>query len=1668
MTITFSDAGSPTNSITRNITINVVDNNDNAPMFTKPYYEITLSEDNKLHKVFMTLTATDKDSNILTYQIQNPSSIEAMIGVYSLNGSLYLNRSLDFEQQKSVIFSVLAFDNSTNGREDETPRFGTTVVKIIVQDVNDNAPTFLPQTSSAFNITINVLPDEPKGSIIFTLSASDVDTTSKDQLTFNLLDSTMTNDSFPFQVSQTSGVISLSRKLTLEDPLEFVFAARVTDESNLMSETIQIVVKQVVGNTAPVFSVDTYIFSVIENHQPNTVSFNDNNDDQDMQVIATDLDSGSSGKLMYQIVSAERDTPFSINNQTGEIHQLKMVNYEENQSFTFLVQAIDHGHPKRSASALVKIHIKNVNEPPIFTQTMYNTTISEATLAGQPILMLSYSDPDTPTKSQLNATVKGEWSSFFQVQPITGALILRQSLSFNQRSEYMFNITLKDNGVPQQLSVNEAQVFIRVTKAIANGPFFNQSRYIFSIKENQAGVLGALDIVSDPNTKPLFSIVGEHDRLLFNLTEDGLVEVLGKGLDFETQQLHNFLVQVYEAISPQSTNRAIVTVIVEDVNDNNRNVSVDSINKTLSESTLAGTILTVFEVTDADSANITQFTASLSPKQDHFAVLQTGSTVSLILTKELDYEFAVKHQFLIDIIGNFDESTEVVSVFIGVTDVNEYRPVFEKSVYIIKVAQNSPLNSTLDTIKATDKDRSFNDNSIKYTMFPSSDVIYLDPITGEVIQTGSFMNNDQLRYEFLVFAKDSGIPAFASDTTLTIMVTPQNLNRPVFTKTFYQKQILENSMLGLTLLHLEAEDKDIVGKPLVYDIKTGNIDNHFNVTADGYLIIAKNIDREAFNEFNLSISVRDSGSPVLFSDVDASVRITVLDQNDNSPKFTSQNVINILETFPIGESILTVKATDVDQGVFGVIQYLFQDGSLLERFSIDSSSGEIRLLKFLKPQTITLYVTARDGGGNEAHQAIILTIADVNSPPSFSKTEASISVSESVQVGTMLFTFLADDPDENDKLTYTFTEDTNTFDEFMLQESNKLIVSSQLDFETRNGYTIKVIARDLYNTTSSNVFTLSINVINKFFKPAFEKSLYEITLNESAITTSTEVIQLNATAESGITFNIVSESPQTDSFAINQQNGKITLVKQLDYEIFDKHRLVVRALTSTDTYSDAIVIITVNNINEFRPVFTKPVYEFSIRSPTYNNSIVGSIQAEDGDKDKLGRVSYQLIAKDSGTVPFVLNENHIVASSNILFEAENTQYTFNVRAADNGDPALTSATDAEVLINVIDNTDRVPYLQPTVVEKDLAEDTPSGSTLLQLKATDPDSGIFGLLTFSIEPSKDASMFTVNAQTGQLALASNSTLDYNVQNRYVLVARVTDGVKLTSVGTVIFNIVDKNSHKPKFVQSNYKTTIADTTPIDTSLVTVYADDNDVVTGHVIFYRILDGNDVKHFQIDEQTGEILLTKAIQPDFNGTGFTLTIDAYNTLSDGTELVAVEKATVSIDVLKRASLYTPQFEKSEYNATIQEPGSLNDIQLRVVASILKDDKLSDTIRYSIQNFKYSDVFTINPLTGSIKLLKVVDREAKDQYIFTVVAGTTFHGQKDKATVIVTISDTNDNFPLPKNDVYQLFVEINEDLPVGSSVVTIESSDIDLSDNGRLQYTITSGILFGDISFFCI
>ncbi|EOA93062.1 Protocadherin gamma-A9, partial [Anas platyrhynchos] len=121
----------------------------------------------------------------------------------------------------------------------------------------------------------------------------------------------------------------------------------------------------------------------------------------------------------------------------------------------------------------------------------------------------------------------------------------------------------------------------------------------------------------------------------------------------------------------------------------------------------------------------------------------------------------------------------------------------------------------------------------------------------------------------------------------------------------------------------------------------------------------------AFHELVLRAS--DGGEPARTGT--ARIRVSVLDANDNAPVF-SQAVyaVRVPEDVPVGSTLLTLTATDADEGLNGDVKYFFKKitDKALKIFHLDPETGSIRLLRsldFEHGDSYEMEVHARDGGG---------------------------------------------------------------------------------------------------------------------------------------------------------------------------------------------------------------------------------------------------------------------------------------------------------------------------------------------------------------------------------------------------------------------------------------------------------------------------------------------------------------------------------------------------------------------------------------------------------------------------------------------------------------------------------------------------------------------------------
>ena len=228
---------------------------------------------------------------------------------------------------------------------------------------------------------------------------------------------------------------------------------------------------------------------------------------------------------------------------------------------------------------------------------------------------------------------------------------------------------------------------------------------------------------------------------------------------------------------------------------------------------------------------------------------------------------------------------------------------------------------------------------------------------------------------------------------------------------------------------VEATDNDAGNNAAVkYSIIGGNTGTTFSIDSEsGELFLGKPLDRERQDSFNLIVRAQDLGNPPKSNTTQ--VVISVLDVNDNSPKFSTSNYYqSVAENVPQGYSILQVTAFDPDQGQNSRLEYSIRPvasgGQQPLPFVMEKNSGWIKTSKTLDREvsgSYRFYVEARDQGSPSlsAVATASITVLDRNdNDPRLSRKVYDIVVAESAPLGSQVLKVVATDPDENSEVRY--------------------------------------------------------------------------------------------------------------------------------------------------------------------------------------------------------------------------------------------------------------------------------------------------------------------------------------------------------------------------------------------------------------------------------------------------------------------------------------------------------------------------------------------------------------------------------------------------------------------------------------------------------------------------
>ncbi|KAM3866617.1 protocadherin gamma-A11-like [Diretmus argenteus] len=555
----------------------------------------------------------------------------------------------------------------------------------------------------------------------------------------------------------------------------------------------------------------------------------------------------------------------------------------------------------------------------------------------------------------------------------------------------------------------------------------------------------------------------------------------------------------------------------------------------------------------------------------------------------------------------------------------------------------------------------------------------------------------------------------------SIRVQDINDNAPQFKEDLLKIEIRESAVKGARFLLDEAHDGDIA-ENAVQGYKLQQND-HFTLNVNtkgggrkyGELVLDKELDREDKQEMMLLLTAFDGGSPQRSGTV--AIHVTVLDANDNAPVF-SQTVYkaSLPENSPLDTVVVTVTATDADEGVNGEVTYAFDhvSGENSNIFSLNPKTGEVRVagsIDYEEESSYEMQISAKDGLGLASYATLIIDIIDANdNAPVIYFNSLTNPIPENVSPGTEVGIINVQDADSDNNRQVRCSIQQNV--PFKLVPSIKnyysLVTTGQLDRELVSDYNITVTATDEGSPplSSSKSVQLSVADVNDN-PPVFEEQSYGAYVTENnkpgstlcSVTARDPDWRQNGTVIYSLLPGEVNGAPVSSFVSVNGDTGVIHAVRSFDYEQFRSFKVHVMARDngSPPLSSNVTVSVFITDVNDNSPQILYPAPEGNsfmtelVPKAAHGGSLVSKVIAVDADSGQNAWLSYHIVkSTDPGLFTIGLHSGEIRTQRDIS-ESDSMKQNLIVSVKDNGQPSL-SATCAMYLL-ISDNLAEVPELK---------------------------------------------------------------------------------------------------------------------------------------------------------------------------------------------------------------------------------------------------------------------------------------------------------------------------------------------------------------------------------------
>lgn len=590
----------------------------------------------------------------------------------------------------------------------------------------------------------------------------------------------------------------------------------------------------------------------------------------------------------------------------------------------------------------------------------------------------------------------GASSSYFYVHPNTGVVSLTQALDYEQASQKILTVQVKDGRgglatTSLTVNVNDGN----------DAPVFQGTPFSTFVSENLPDGTSVLQITAtdqDSNNTLTYALSGANSSHFQISSSTGLI-LTAQELDYEFLNSYSLTTSVSDG---SATVSQPLTISIADANDSPMFLDAPY-SVQVNENDISASVFTV-NATDPDNDTL-HFTLSGS-RSSHFTIHSLTGLVTL--TQALNFEDVAMYVLTVTL-SDGEGEVNVTTLTVEVIDLND-SPSFVNTPFSAAIDENTEIGTRVIQTSATDEDLN---STLAYSLSGTNSSAFAISITGIISAASEIDYESCSSYSLTISVWDGTTTA---TTPLTVTVNDVN-DPPVFSNASYSLSVNEGTAASVSILQVSASDQD--GDTIVYSF-VGITSSDFTInSANGVVSTAVELDYEKTPSYVLTVQADDGKGGKTLS----GVIVTVMDLNDESPSFNSASYNgHVTENVVIGSSVMTVTASDGDAADSSLAYTL--SGTNSSYFSV-TSGGLIQTGSDVDYETVqgfSLTLTATDSANNTGTTTIRITVINtIDNDPVFSSASFSGNVSEDSSPGTSVARVTASDADLGDAITYALS-----------------------------------------------------------------------------------------------------------------------------------------------------------------------------------------------------------------------------------------------------------------------------------------------------------------------------------------------------------------------------------------------------------------------------------------------------------------------------------------------------------------------------------------------------------------------------------------------------------------------------------------------------------------------